>query len=66
VKTEDKELLTEREAAELFGRSREWFRQHRWRRTGPPWVKIVGRVFYSLAELRAWFEQHTARHAGGA
>lgn len=50
--------LTEKEAAEICGLSRQWFQRARWEGNGPPFVKIgsgrSGAVRYRLSALLQW------------
>lgn len=54
---DDKLLLTEEEVSKLTGLPRGSLRNARIqgrRSQGPPWVKIMGRVFYPTGQLKRW------------
>jgi len=38
----------------------------RWRREGPPYVKLGGRVLYRKVDVDAWLEQHLVQPRGAA
>lgn len=48
-------------AAQLLGKPRGTLRQWRLRGVGPPWFKIVGRVYYDLEALRDWAKRNGVR-----
>lgn len=55
-------LLTVRQAQSVLPYSTAWYANHRWRGTGPPFVKIGnGRVLYRRSALLAWIEQQSQK-----
>jgi hypothetical protein len=55
-------LLAQSEAQKLLPLSAAWYAKMRWKRTGPPYVTVSGRVFYRRSELLQWIEdQNQAR-----
>jgi predicted DNA-binding transcriptional regulator AlpA len=55
-------LLTDRQAAEMFGVSRSWFRQKRVCGGGPEFVKVGRAVRYRESSLRKWLEGYSVTH----
>lgn len=53
----NKLFLTEKEASERYGYSREWFQRQRWLKKEPKYIKVVdnGKVLYPLNETDKWF-----------
>jgi hypothetical protein len=55
-------LLSEKQAAESIGVSLSYLRKsrcegiHHRRTEAPPFVRVEGRVYYRVADLRAWIE----------
>ncbi|MGE0700898.1 MAG: helix-turn-helix domain-containing protein [Hyphomicrobiaceae bacterium] len=49
--------LTSDEAARELGLRPQTLRTWRWRRQGPPWLKVGGKVFYDEREVHAWLER---------
>ena len=47
-------LITEKDAATLFGLSVSWFQRKRWAGGGPPFIKFDRAVRYRETELNAW------------
>ena len=47
-------LITEKDAAVLFGLSVSWFQRKRWAGGGPPYIKFDRAVRYRETELDAW------------
>jgi predicted DNA-binding transcriptional regulator AlpA len=52
------QLLSIEQAQSIIPLSKSWFANSRWKKTGPPYVKIGTRVLYRRAELLAWAERH--------
>lgn len=53
----EKLYLTETEASQRYGYSRQWFQRERWKGTGPEFIKIgSGKILYPLGETDRWFE----------
>jgi predicted DNA-binding transcriptional regulator AlpA len=53
-------LLNTEEAAALLGISRHTLEDWRWKRLGPPWIRITRScVRYDLDALRQWLSEHT-------
>ena len=53
-------LLNTEEAATLLGISRHTLEDWRWKRLGPPWIRISKScVRYDLDALREWLSKHT-------
>jgi len=53
-------LLNTEEAATLLGISRHTMEDWRWKRLGPPWIRISKScVRYDLDALRLWLSEHT-------
>ena len=50
-------LLTTAKAAEYLGRSPLTLTDWRFRRIGPPWVKMEGGIRYNAETLRVWLEE---------
>jgi hypothetical protein len=46
--------LTQRDLASRWRVSERTLERWRWRRTGPPYLKVGGRVVYRLADVRAY------------
>lgn len=47
--------ITEKEASLRYGYSTSWFQQKRSQNLPPPFVKLKGKVLYSLDKLDKWF-----------
>ena len=53
-------LLTTEQAAEILGRSPDTLVDWRWKRTGPPWIRVTRScIRYDEAALYAWLDAHT-------
>ena len=52
-----KSYITDKEAAQRYGYSQQWFRLCRHNKVGPPYVKLQGKgkVYYSVEEIDKWF-----------
>lgn len=52
--------LNETEVSELCGLNVEWLRRERWKKSGPPFIKVApgkrGKVLYSENDIRGWLE----------
>ena len=59
--TENKSILTEKEAALIVGMSVPWMQRKRWEGGGPPYVKYDRAVRYRLEDLQAWVDAHAGR-----
>lgn len=60
------ELLTAKQAQAVLPFSLAWYNKNRWLKTGLPYVKIGGRVFYRRSDLIAFTENHVQRPASDA
>jgi|WetSurMetagenome_2_1015567.scaffolds.fasta_scaffold1270386_1 hypothetical protein len=48
--------LSEAEASNRYGYSRQWFQRQRWLGTGPKFIKVNGgRIFYPIEITDHWF-----------
>lgn len=56
------ELLTPAEAAALLGVSVRTLEDWRYRRTGPPWVRLGGQARYEPSELRRHLDRNRHGH----
>lgn len=52
------DLLTQKEAAAMLRMSEAWFERQRWKKTGIPYIKIGGRVFYDKKDLLHWIKKN--------
>jgi Helix-turn-helix domain len=59
------DLLTTTETSEAFRRSKHTLKNMRWNGTGPAFLKLGGRVFYHVDDLRAWLRQMRRRSSSG-
>ncbi len=52
--------LTEKEAAHRYGYSSSWFRNRRWVKDSPPFIKLEGkgRVLYEMQSTDDWFKKN--------
>lgn len=52
--------ITEKEASKRYGFSTHWFKNQRWLKQGPPFVKLQGRgrVYYNLEKTDRWFVEN--------
>jgi len=59
---DNEQLLTTRDAADLFRLSMAWFERQRWKGEGPTWIRVGGpsgrAVRYRKADLFEWFENN--------
>ena len=58
------QLLTTAEAAEHLRLKPHTLENMRWLGTGPPYLKLGGRVFYHRADLKKWCDQARQRSSG--
>jgi len=56
MNTNQRELLTETQAAKRLGLSVKTLQSWRYRRLGPPYIRLGGAVRYVPADLDAWIE----------
>lgn len=56
-----KKYLTDKECAQRFGYSQEWFIKQRAQRKAPPYVKMGGKILYDLEEIEKWFQDYMKR-----
>jgi len=49
-----KEFAREWTIEDTFDISRKSLQKHRWAKTGPPYHKIHGRIYYEVAAVRRW------------
>ena len=50
------ECISEKEASNRFGYSQSWFRNERYKRSGPIFIKIRrGKILYPLKNIESWF-----------
>jgi predicted DNA-binding transcriptional regulator AlpA len=54
-------LLTPRQASEITGMSEAWFTKQRWKRKGPPFIRIGRAVRYVETELLQWLAERRVR-----
>lgn len=47
--------INEQEASGRYNYSRQWFQRERWKGTGPPFMKIRGKILYPLEQTDQWF-----------
>ena len=62
IKINGIDYITDKEAAHLFGYSKQWFVLQRKNGRGPPFVQMNGfrsKVLYKLADITKWFELKT-------
>ena len=59
------QLLTTAEAAEHLRLKAHTLENMRWQGTGPPFLKLGGRVFYHRADLKQWCDQARRRSSSG-
>jgi len=57
----DSELLLPLELASRWRVSEDTLRQWRYQRKGPPYIKIEGKVFYEIQEVKKYEENHRVR-----
>lgn len=55
-----KVYISDKEAAQRYGYSQGWFQKKRYKKSGPPCVKLEGRgkVFYPMEETDRWFKDN--------
>jgi predicted DNA-binding transcriptional regulator AlpA len=58
-------LIREDELAEFLGKSKPTLQAWRARGQGPPWLKLVGRVFYDRRKVDEWIaaNEHVPQRA---
>lgn len=61
----EREVLTTREAAELLNLTRHTLEQYRWKGIGPKFLKLGHRVRYRESDLWAWVGQPLVRTSAG-
>ena len=54
----EKERLTPDELADILGITSKCLGDWRRRKVGPPYVRMVGRVFYPKVALEEWLKDH--------
>ena len=59
------DLFTITETAEALRLSKHTLKNMRWNGTGPAFLKLGGRVFYHVDDLRAWLRQMRRRASSG-
>lgn len=52
-----KRYLTEKEAAQRYNYSGSWFRNQRWKKLDPKFIKSVRKVYYPLEETDIFFKK---------
>lgn len=50
-----KNYLNDKEASVRYGFSQQWFKLCRNKKQGPPFIKLIGKVYYILEETDKWF-----------
>lgn len=50
-------LLNTKQACEYTGFSKQWFERHRWKGTGPNYIKIGRQVRYRIEDLNGFIEE---------
>lgn len=56
-----KKYITDKECAQRYGYSQEWFKKNRSLKKEPPYIKIGGKILYELDEIDKWFKDHMKR-----
>ncbi len=51
--------ITDKEASLRYGFSKFWFSKQRWKKMGPPYIKLLGKIYYSEKVLDDWFQKQT-------
>jgi len=59
------DLLTTTETADGLRLSKHTLKNMRWQGTGPAFLKLGGRVFYHIDDLREWLQQMRRRSSSG-
>jgi len=59
-------LLTENQAAQTLALSPKTLQSWRWRRIGPPYLKISVAIRYRRRDLETWLDQRTVQPHDGA
>jgi hypothetical protein len=65
ARTRKSNLLTTTETAEGLRLKEHTLENMRWQGTGPPFLKLGGRVFYHTNDLRKWLAQMRRRSSSG-
>jgi hypothetical protein len=47
--------ITDKEASKRYGYSTAWFQKQRWRKAGPPYIRLIGKIYYVLDDIDKWF-----------
>jgi predicted DNA-binding transcriptional regulator AlpA len=59
--------ISESEASQRYGYSRQWFQRCRWRGEGPKFIKVNGgRVLYPLEQTDNWFQSFGCQQSTSA
>lgn len=53
------EYWNEKEVANYIGYSRSWMKNMRHLKKGMPFIKILGRIYYSINDVKEWIKNHT-------
>jgi len=53
-----KEILNDVEAADFLGLSAANLRRGRWKKTGPPFVRLGRRIVYKISDLQEYLDRH--------
>ena len=63
MSNQSKMYLSEVEASQRYGYSRQWFQRERWKGTGPRFLKISARskILYPLEDTDRWFSDFGLR-----
>jgi hypothetical protein len=64
-KLRSSDLLTTTETAEGLRLKEHTLENMRWQGTGPAFLKLGGRVFYHIDDLRKWLKQMRRRSSSG-
>lgn len=59
--TERTGLATAKQLAEYLGLDTQTLANWRWKRQGPPWVKLAGTIRYEWPEIEKWVAEQTHR-----
>lgn len=49
-------LLNTKQASDYTGFSKQWFERHRWKGTGPKYIKIGRQIRYRIEDLNRFIE----------
>lgn len=53
-----KKYITDKECAQRFGFSKDWFKIQRYKHLPPPYIKMGGKILYELEEIEKWFKDY--------